>query len=38
MTFKDFTKARPILKKQVKNLKLPWLENFAPLTAIPSRS
>jgi len=35
MTLNDFTKAWPILKKQVKNLKLPWLENFAALDRDP---
>jgi len=35
MTLNDFTKAWPILKEQVKNLKLPWLENFAALDRDP---
>jgi endonuclease-3 len=29
MTIKDFILAWPILRRQVKNLNLPWLENFA---------
>ena len=29
MTTKEFMKTWPILKKQVKTLELPWLENFA---------
>jgi len=35
MTLNNFTKAWPILKKQVKNLKLPWLESFAALDRDP---
>ena len=29
MTLQEFTKAWPLLRKQVKTLQLPWLENFA---------
>ncbi len=29
MTVQEFVKAWPLLKKQVKGLQLPWLENFA---------
>lgn len=35
MTQKDFLKAWPILKKQVKNLHVPWLENFASFDSDP---
>jgi endonuclease-3 len=35
MTVKEFIKAWPILKKQVKTLYLPWLENFASLDRDP---
>lgn len=35
MTQKDFLKVWPVLKKQVKNLHVPWLENFASLDRDP---
>jgi endonuclease-3 len=35
MTVKDFIKAWPILKKQVRTLQLPWLEAFAALDRDP---
>jgi endonuclease-3 len=35
MTVKEFIKAWPILKKQVKTLQIPWLENFAALDRDP---
>jgi endonuclease-3 len=35
MTVKEFIKAWPTLKKQVKTLHLPWLENFASLDRDP---
>jgi endonuclease-3 len=35
MTVKEFIKAWPILKKQVKTLHVPWLENFASLDRDP---
>jgi endonuclease-3 len=35
MTVKEFIKAWTILKKQVRTLKLPWLENFAALDRDP---
>jgi endonuclease-3 len=35
MTVKEFTKAWPILKKQVRTLQLPWLEAFAALDRDP---
>ena len=35
MTITTFIKAWPILKKQVKTLQLPWLENFAALDRDP---
>ncbi len=35
MTVKEFIKAWPILKKHVKTLHIPWLENFASLDRDP---
>ena len=35
MTVKEFIKAWPILKKQVKTLHIPWLEDFATLDRDP---
>ena len=35
MTVKEFIKTWPILKKQVRTLQLPWLENFAALDRDP---
>jgi endonuclease-3 len=35
MTVKEFIKAWPILREQVKTLQLPWLENFAALDQDP---
>ena len=35
MTVKEFIKAWPILKKQVKTLHIPWLEDFASLDRDP---
>jgi len=35
MTAKDFLKAWPVLKRQVKSLNVPWLENFASFDRDP---
>jgi endonuclease-3 len=35
MTIKEFIKAWPLLRRQVKTLKLPWLENLAALDRDP---
>ncbi|WP_333655725.1 endonuclease III domain-containing protein [Dissulfurispira sp.] len=35
MTAKDFLKAWPVLKRQVKSLDVPWLENFASFDRDP---
>jgi endonuclease-3 len=35
MTLKDFLKAWPVLKRQVKSLNVPWLENFASFDRDP---
>jgi endonuclease-3 len=35
MTAKDFLKAWPVLKRQVKSLNVPWLENLASFDRDP---
>lgn len=37
MTAKEFVKAWPVLKRQVKGLHVPWLENFASFDRDPFR-